>query len=55
MRFFRGNRIFEALNTYKDQKNAVYYDKTQPANFRGNPIFQATKTQVVEKKWWSDA
>ena len=24
--------------TQKVQKNAVYYDKTKPANFRGNPF-----------------
>ena len=30
-------------NTEKVQKNAIYYDETQHANFRGKPIFQATK------------
>ena len=28
-------------NTHKKvKKNAVYYDRTQPANFRGNPLFK---------------
>ena len=30
-------------NTEKVKKNAVYYGKTQHANFRGKPLFQATK------------
>ena len=32
-------------NTQKLKKNAIYYDKTQHANFRGYPPFQATKQQ----------
>ena len=31
------------LNTQKVQKNVVYYDKTQYANFGGNPLHQAAK------------
>ena len=27
-------------NTQKIQKNAIHWDKTQPANFRGNPFFK---------------
>ena len=27
-------------------KNAVYWDKTQPAHFRGNPLCQATKQHL---------
>ena len=33
-------------NTEKGQKNAVYQDKTQHANFRGNPLYQATKRHL---------
>ena len=28
-------------NTQNIKKNAIYQDKTQPANFRGNPLYQA--------------
>ena len=31
------------------QKNAVYYDKTQGANFRGEPLFQATKRALEQQ------
>ena len=30
-------------NTQKIQKNAIHWDKTQPANFRGNPFFKLKK------------
>ena len=30
----------------KKKKNAVYYDKSQHANFRGKPPFQATKQHL---------
>ena len=30
----------------KVQKNAIYWDKTQQANFRGNPICQAAKRHL---------
>ena len=30
-------------NTSEIQKNTVYQDKTQHANFLGNPLYQATK------------
>ena len=52
------NILFMDPNTRKVQKNAVYWDKTQPANFRGNPIYQAAKrhlnnswTVKNEEKW----
>ena len=41
-------------NTWKIKKNTVYYDKTQHANFQGNPLFQATKPleqQLSSEKW----
>ena len=28
------------------EKNAIYYDKTQHANFRGNPLYQVTKRHL---------
>ena len=31
-------------NTYKVPKNAIYWDKTQHANFRGNPLYQDPNT-----------
>ena len=34
------NILFMDPNTRKVQKNAVYWDKTQPANFRSNPLYQ---------------
>ena len=33
-------------NTQKVQKNAIYCDKTQTANVRGNPLYQATKRHL---------
>ena len=33
-------------NTYKLPKNTIYQDKTQHANFQGNPLYQATKWYV---------
>ena len=33
-------------NTTKVQKNAICEDKTQYANFRGNPLYQATKRHL---------
>ena len=33
-------------NTQKFEKNAIYYHKTQHANFRCNPLYQATKQLV---------
>ena len=41
----------QRLNTQKVQKNAVYKDKTQHANFRGNPLYQATKQHLTVKRW----
>ena len=38
-------------NTQKVQKNAVYEDKIQHANFQSNPLYQATKQQSNGKKW----
>ena len=32
------------------KKNAIYIDKTQRANFRYKPLFQATKEQLHGKK-----
>ena len=38
-------------NTQKVQKNAIYWDKAkQPANFRGNPLYQATKRHLTVKR-----
>ena len=37
-------------NTQKVQKNAVYEDKIQHANFQSNPLYQATKQQSNGKK-----
>ena len=37
-------------NTEKVQKNAIYWDKTKPANFRGNPLCQATKRHLTAKR-----
>ena len=36
-------------NTYKVQNNASHWDKTQRANFRGNPLYLATKRHVNNK------
>ena len=33
-------------NTYKVQKNAIYYNKTQHANFLGNPFYRATERHL---------
>ena len=33
-------------NTQKIQRNAVYSDKTQHANFRGSPVYRATKRHL---------
>ena len=52
------------MQTHKRfKKNAIYYDKTQHANFRVKPLFQATKQQMTGEKldvgylqicvWWS--
>ena len=30
----------------KGSKNAIYQDKTKPANFRGNPLCQTTKPHL---------
>ena len=30
----------------KDQKNAIYYYKTQHKHFLGNPLYQATKQHL---------
>ena len=40
------NFLKQDPNTYKIQQNAIYRDKTKLANFRGNPLYQATKRQV---------
>ena len=37
------NVLKQDPNTYKVQQNAIYWDKTKLANFRGNPLYQATK------------
>ena len=37
--------------TWKVQKNTIYKDKTQHANFLGNPLYQATKPKT--RKWLS--
>ena len=36
----------QASKTEEVQKNADYQDKTQRANFRGNPLYQATKRHL---------
>ena len=33
-------------NTKKVRKNAIYQDKTQHANVRGNPLYKATKRHL---------
>ena len=33
-------------NTWKVQKNAIYWDKTQPAHFRSNPLCQAANQHL---------
>ena len=33
-------------NTEKVEKNAIYQDKSQHANFRGNPLYQAMKRHL---------
>ena len=46
---FRKNKRYHLLQTHKRLKriiNAVYYDKTQRANFGGKPPFQATEEQL---------
>ena len=35
----------------KVQNNAIYCDKTQHANFRGNPLYQATKRHFTITRW----
>ena len=37
-------------NTSEIQKNTVYQDKTQHANFLGNPLYQATKVRLTTKR-----
>ena len=34
----------------KVKKNAIYYVKTQHANFQGNPLFKATKQHLNSEK-----
>ena len=36
----------EDPNTEKVPNNAIYQDKTQHANFQGNPLYQATKQHI---------
>ena len=33
-------------NAQKVKRNAIYYDKTQHANFRGKPLFQTEKNEM---------
>ena len=37
-------------NTWKVQKNAAYYDKTQHANFRGNPLYRSIKITLKQQR-----
>ena len=41
------NTVEQLVNTYKVQNNAAYWDRRQHANFRGNPLCQATKRHFV--------
>ena len=36
-------------NTQKAEKNVIYFDKTQHANFLGNPLYQATKQYLSNR------
>ena len=38
-------------NTYKFQRNAVYWDKRQHANVQGHPLYPATKWRTMVKRW----
>ena len=40
------NILKQDPNTWNVQKNAIYLDKTQYANCRGNPLYQATKQNL---------
>ena len=40
----------EDPSTFKVKKNVIYYDKTQQANFRGDPPFQAANQHLNSQK-----
>ena len=40
----------QKIKNTEGQKDAIYYQKTQHANFRGKPLFQALKKKKKKKK-----
>ena len=40
---------YQDPDAYKVKKNAIYYDKTQRANFRSKSLFQAI--QQLKQQW----